>query len=144
LGLITYSELYSIIQLQVREIILSTFAWTEGRYAFNFQDLAGRELIKLQTPPADLVLEGIRHHYTSDRLNHLITSKNRVLIQSENPNFRYQQLHLGSSDMKIFDAINGRSSIEKIIKKSEMPELNVLQLCYGLLAMKIIHDKVPK
>ena len=140
-GLLTANQLYNLIQLQVREIILSTFSWKEGRYSFNFEDLAGKEMIKLQTPTADLVIEGIRRHYDLNRLIGILVSKDRILKKNENPHFAFQDLHLGTSENRIYNFINGRRTIQKISQDSKLPEENVLQLIYGLLVMKIIEDK---
>ena len=141
LGFLTSHDLYELIQLQVREIILSCFQWDEGRYAFNFEDMAGREMIKLQTPPADIVLDGIRKYYPIERLKQMIMDTKRILVKSENPAFRFQSLHMGSSEMRIFDLINGQRPIQEILGMSKAQEINVLQLIYGLLVMKIVEDK---
>lgn len=137
---ISASDLYSLIQLQVREMILSLFAWASGRYAFSFEDLAGRELIKLQTPPADLVIEGIKRFYNLERLDRMIVSRDRVLAKHDNPHFRFQQLHLAGVDAKIFDLINGKRSIAQIIADIKQPPMPVLQIIYALLAMKVAQD----
>lgn len=141
MGLLQPSDLFNLIQLQVKEIILSTFSWSAGQYAFSYQDLARMEMVKLKTSPADLVFEGIRRHYTPDRLERLIVSRDRVLAKHQNPHFRAQELHLGSSDQRIFNLINGERKISDIMTEAKIPEVNVLQLLYGLIAMKIVEDK---
>jgi len=141
MGLLQPSDLFNLIQLQVKEIILSTFAWSAGQYAFSYQDLARMEMVKLKTSPADLVFEGIRRHYTPDRLERLIVSRDRILAKHQNPQFHAQELHLGSSDLRVFNLINGERKISDIMAESKIPEVNVMQLLYGLIAMKIVEDK---
>lgn len=141
MGLLQPSDLFNLIQLQVKEIILSTFSWSAGQYAFSYQDLARMEMVKLKTAPADLVFEGIRRHYTPERLERLIVTRDRILAKHQNPQFRAQELHLGSSDQRVFNLINGERKISEIMAEAKIPELNVLQLLYGLIAMKIVEDK---
>ena len=141
MGLLQPTDLFNLIQLQVKEILLSTFSWSAGQYAFSYQDLARMEMVKLKTSPADLVFEGIRRHYTPERLDRLIVSRDRILSTDQNPQFRAQELHLGSSDQRIFNLINGERKISEIIADAKIPEINVLQLLYGLIAMKIVEDK---
>jgi len=141
-GLITSHTLFNLIQLQIREIIYSTFVWTEGNYAFSYEDMAGKEMIKNQTRSADLVLGGIERHYSTDRLLGQLVSKERVLEKNKNPAFALAHLHLGTLQNYTLQSINGRKNLEQILEQSKLEEKEALQLIYALLVMKVIQDKV--
>ena len=54
------AELYEAIQEQIRAIVWSLFSWGDGEVTFSIGDFEEKEMIRIQLPMRQVILEGVK------------------------------------------------------------------------------------
>lgn len=129
----------SLVEEQVKDVIWSTFEWTEGRYAFEVRYRPRRELIKLDLLPGELILQGIRRAVPLVRLRQEVPAAT-VLAPRPDPAWDLAALKLSDAEARILVFADGTKSVEDLLSLSDLPEREARSFLYGCRVMGILDE----
>jgi len=135
---ISADELYNIIIKQVKQIIFSLFQWEDGSYVLVEKTDFPREVISHKNNPIEIVFKGIKEYYSEKRLLKLIPSLKRAYKKINNNLVDLNYLDLEESDKIILKLANGKTTLEKIIEKVNLPKVKILASYYIFDVLNII------
>jgi curved DNA-binding protein CbpA len=148
LGYITPKDLFWGVKYQIKEIIYSLFELDEGNYEFYEDIMPADEVITLRISMDNLIYQGVK------RIGNILT------IQRDMPGpktvFRPNEEYVhtlkgeeGSIDMsvedkRIYALMNGKRSIEDIIRDSRADALEVMKTLYALRELGAVVEDEDK
>lgn len=136
LGFISPQDLVAGVKEQVKEIILSLFAWRDGRYIFDDSPLPSSDIIPLRLSIGNLIIEGIRGQDWQVLRKSLPPLKTK-LRPAADPSFLFQGADLEQDQQSVLSLIDGDRSIEELCTLSGLGDFNTLKAIYALLALKM-------
>ena len=137
MGLLKETEKLYYVAQQVKAIIYSVFGWEEGEYRLHFADRAGKEAIKIDLHPANLITRGVKKLYKPERLYRLLSPEDR-LIPSPQPAFGLHEVELERWEAELLPKVDGTRTLAELIHLAQRPEHAVYGFLYGLVALKIL------
>lgn len=136
LGLIQPEQRAELLVQQVKSIIWSTFAWTEGSFSFEPHRSSRAGLVKLSVFPGDLILEGVLKSET------LVTARTRMpshrrLSPAPDPPYGLHEFKFTADQARLLAWADGTKRVEDLLTLSELSEREALAtLCaYELLGL---------
>jgi DNA-binding response OmpR family regulator len=137
MGLLKETEKLYYVAQQVKAIIYSVFGWQEGEYRHHFTDRAGREAIKIDLHPANLIVRGVKKLYKPERLFRLMSPEDR-LVPSPQPAYGLHEVELERWEAELLPRVDGTRTVAELIHLAQRPEHAVYGFLYGLVALKIL------
>jgi two-component system, OmpR family, response regulator len=137
MGLLKETEKLYYVAQQVKAIIYSVFGWEEGEYRLHFADRAGKEAIKIDIHPANLITRGVKKLYKPERLYRLLSPEDR-LIPSPQPAFSLHEVELERWEAEMLPKVDGTRTLAELIHLAQRPEHAVYGYLHGLVALKIL------
>ena len=80
MGFLKRRELLPAVRRHLEDVVYSLFAWETGEWATHPGEATGSEKIRLATPPAALIFEGIRRKLPLDRLQRRLGPASTVVV----------------------------------------------------------------
>jgi hypothetical protein len=134
MGLLKETEKLYYDGQQVKAIIYSLFAWEDGHYQITFQDKATAQAIKLDLPPAMLILRGVKKLYKPERLRRIVGANDK-LAPSQDPTYQLSDLQLEPWEAELLSSLDGKRTVTDLVALVERPENAVLASLAALLAL---------
>jgi CheY-like chemotaxis protein len=134
MGLLKETEKLYYVGQQVKAIIYSLFAWEDGHYQITFQDKATAQAIKLDLPPAMLILRGVKKLYKPERLRRIVGANDK-LAPSQDPTYQLSDLQLEPWEAELLSSLDGKRTVTDLVALVERPENAVLASLAALLAL---------
>ncbi len=133
-GCLNVNDIISANAFRTKEIVKGIFGWSEGDFEFLEGQLPPVESCKLDISNADLIVSGIR--MTSlDRLKKILSSIMDIpLSVSTDPLHLFQSVTLTEEERAVMKLVDGRTSINQIVKKcgfTEEAALSALSVLTG-------------
>jgi len=101
---------------QVEAKLFEIFAWRDGQFLFKEGDIAPAEALRLDRPPAAVILEGIRRHYDAARqLAVMQTFVGHYVTLSPDPMLRLQEMTSDATELGFIRGIDGSARLETIL-----------------------------
>ncbi|PTL85949.1 hypothetical protein DAT35_00535 [Vitiosangium sp. GDMCC 1.1324] len=140
LGILDARRHPQLIEEQVKELLWSTFSWTEGAYGFSPKRPPQAGLVKLSVFPGDLILEGILR---SEPLESLRTrmSRSRRLFPTAAPPYALHELKLKGPQALLLAYTDGSKTVEDLLTLTELPERGVLATLRGLELIGVLEER---
>lgn len=108
MGVISPHNLRFGLELQLQVKLFDIFDWAEGEYVFRPDVPLAAEVIALDMPCAQIILEGIRRAYQHDRLRSAIEAlATHFLLLAEDPERRFQDLELQPAERLFVESLDG-------------------------------------
>ena len=142
MGLLTEQERLYYVGQQIKSILYSLFAWTDGSYQLSFQDRARKEAIKLDIHPATLVLRGVKKLYKPERLARILSMDDRP-IPGGDPLFSLSDVELQGWEALVVARCDGTRAVRELLRLSGKPELEALGMLVALVSMRILEVRRP-
>jgi tetratricopeptide (TPR) repeat protein len=136
MGALTAHDLVAQVKLQVKDIILSLFSWSEGQYRFDDAPIAGAEIIPLRMSIGNLILEGVRT-IDWEVIRKSLPPLKTVIRQAADPVLLFQDADLQPDQRKVLSLLDGTKSMEEICSLSGSGDFSTLQAIYVLLALRM-------
>jgi DNA-binding response OmpR family regulator len=137
MGLLSETERLYYVGQQIKSILYSLFAWEEGVFQLSFQARAGREAIKLDIHPANLVMRAVRKLYKPERLKRLLRDDQK-LIPSQDPHFNLSDVELQAWEAHLLTRANGMRPVRELLQLSGKPEMEARGLLVALHSLRIL------
>jgi CheY-like chemotaxis protein/Flp pilus assembly protein TadD len=106
---------------QVEAKLFEIFAWRDGQFMFKAGDNPPREALRLDRPPAALILEGIRRHYDPARQLAVMQSfVGQYVKLSPDPMLRLQEMTSDPTELAFIREIDGGVRLEAILDGAQI------------------------
>jgi tetratricopeptide (TPR) repeat protein len=139
LGLMTPQEVWKVVRKQIEEIILDLFVLRNGIFDFKEMSfLPEEELITLKLSAANLIYYGIKKIDDIDHITNDLPGLDSVLYFSSDPLDLFQDISLDSSGRKVLSCIDNKSTIQNIIQRTELGNLEAMKTINALLSTRLI------
>jgi curved DNA-binding protein CbpA len=143
MGVLNWERLGDALALQVRELLLQVFSWTEGRYEFEPRaEAVDHATLKLST--GDMILEAVRRVSGAPAVRHGLGDLERTLILSTDPLLRFQRLTLSAADGYVLSRVDGLSTAREIVAMIPLPAEEVERSLLGLLSTGLVEYLTPR
>jgi curved DNA-binding protein CbpA len=136
-GILKPHDLVDLVNLQIKEIILTLFSWRDGRYEFDQNALPLSEIIPLHISTGDLIIEGVSN------LDWKVVRKSlpplsTVVRPASDPSLLFQNAHLEQDQREVLSLIDGNKSIQDLCSLSGIGDFNTLKAVYVLMALRMV------
>jgi CheY-like chemotaxis protein len=107
---------------QVEAKLFEVFAWPEGKFMFKEGEAAQGEVLRLEKPPAALILEGIRRHYDDARQGAVLASyAGQAVTLNPDPTLRLQDISVEPTEVAFIGSIDGTLRLEPLLDRAPIP-----------------------
>ena len=139
-GLLDAARREQLVTEQVKEIIRSTLAWTEGAYGFSLMRPPRTGLVKLSVFPGDLILEGpLRTEHLVALRQHM--PRSRRLFPSAAPPYGLHELTLTGPQALLLAYADGSKTVEDLLALTDLSEREVLATLRGLELSGVLEER---
>ncbi len=122
MGVLSPYNLSRALVEQVEAKLFEVFAWSDGQYMFKEGDVPAGEALRLERPPAALILEGIRRHYDPERQQAVLDAyAGRYVALSPDPVLRLQEVTSDPTEQEFVREIDGRTRLETVLDSARIP-----------------------
>ena len=143
MGALNWDRLGDALAVQVRELLLQVFSWTEGGYEFQPRsDAGGHATLKLST--GEMILEAVRRVEGAAAVRHGLGGLERTVILSTDPLLRFQRLTLGPVDGYVLSRVDGIATAKQIVSMIPLPAEDVERSLLGLLCTGLVEYLPPQ
>lgn len=129
-----------LLEEQVKEIIWSTFTWTEGQYGFSAMRPQRADLVKLSVFPGDLVLEGVEKTETLVALRQRMAPSRR-LFPTADPPYGLHELKLQGPQALLLAYADGSKTVEDLLALTDLSERQALATLRGLELLGVLEER---
>ncbi|WP_164018844.1 response regulator [Pyxidicoccus trucidator] len=140
LGLMDAARRQQLLEEQVKEIIWSTFTWTEGQYGFSAMRPQRADLVKLSVFPGDLVLEGMEKTETLVALRQRMPPSRR-LFPTADPPYGLHELKLQGPQALLLAYADGSKTVEDLLALTDLSERQALATLRGLELLGVLEER---
>jgi hypothetical protein len=137
LGALESEDLLPSLEMHVRDILLDVFTWTHGDYELVMNQPGPEDVITLNIPWENLVLEGIRRTRSWSRVYRGIQSIDSAPVPTGNTEVLHR-LDLTEEEADILSHVNGRTSVERICEASYLPHFETCRLLWAFNVLGVI------
>jgi CheY-like chemotaxis protein len=139
LGIVTEAQRRALLEDQVKEIIWSTFTWTEGDYAFAPDKPLKDGAVKIAVFPGQLILDGCLK-------TPLLVLRQRLptelkLVPAADPPYQLEQLAFTSEQAQLIAWADGTKTVGDLLALSDLDERDALALLCGLLQTGLVEPR---
>ncbi|MFP2912624.1 response regulator [Pyxidicoccus sp. 3LFB2] len=140
LGLMDAARRQQLLEEQVKEIIWSTFTWTEGQYGFSAMRPQRADMVKLSVFPGDLVLEGVEKTETLVALRQRMPPSRR-LFPTADPPYGLHELKLQGPQALLLAYADGSKTVEDLLALTDLSERQALATLRGLELLGVLEER---
>ena len=139
-GLLDAPRRQQLLEEQVKEILWSTFTWTEGGYGFSPMRPQRADLVKLSLFPGDLVLEGVEKTETLVALRQRMP-RSRRLVPTADPPYGLHELKLQGPQAMLLAYADGTKTVDDLLALTDLSERQALATLRGLELLGILEER---
>ncbi len=140
LGLLTAEQRRQLIEEQVKEIVWSTFSWSEGAYGFSPMRPKRSDLVKLSVFPGNLILEGVLKTETLVALRQQMPATRR-LFPSADPPYALHELKLSGPQALLLAYADGSKTVEDLLSLTDLPVREALATLRALELLRVLEER---
>ncbi|WP_395849363.1 response regulator [Cystobacter fuscus] len=140
LGFVDARRRQQVLEEQVKEVLWSTFPWTEGAYGFSALRPPSAGRVALSLFPGDLILEGIQRSEPLVALRQHMPPSRR-LFPSAAPPYALHELKLKGQQALLLAYADGTKTVEDLLTLTELPEREGLATLRGLELLGVLEER---
>ena len=131
---ISEDELHKYIQMQIEEAVYHLFAWTQGSFHFDTDQMPDEDGIFLVSiPPEALLMEGARRVDEWSQVEKKIPSFDIVFQLDKHPDESDEDMELTKEQKKVLPFIDGVRTVNEIMDEAGLVEFETGKALYGLI-----------
>ena len=144
LGHLGDADLKSVLIRQSSELIYEILRWRHGRFRFA----AGLELppsvidAALALDVEAVLMEGYRRVDEWHLIERAIDNFDIVFLRNEDSVAQMGRGRLTRDELAVLELVNGKHTVQEIIRKSRMGSFEVSKMLYRLLSIKLVRRRV--
>jgi len=136
--IINSEELVQAIIGQIKEIIFKVFQWTEGEYLFKGGTLPSKEVIILNIPTEEIIIEGIQKIDKWSWINQAVGDSETYYKVSSKPLSIEGLLFLSPQAQKIIHYLSEEHTVQQICDFSSLGDFEMCKTLWGLSILGIV------
>jgi hypothetical protein len=134
MGILTPESLNQAVSAQVRGILWGAFEWEGGEVVFEIGPRKGQELVRLDLPIPEVILEGIRRVADVRHIVHRLGSAQTIFERIQSPLLSL----FSKEEQEFYHKVDGRTALQPLCARgpASVPEnarLLYAFFCLGLL-----------
>lgn len=131
---LTEDDLHRYIQMQIEEAVYHLFAWTQGSFHFDTDQMPDEDGIYLVSiPPEALLMEGARRVDEWSQVEKKIPSFDIVFQLDRHPDESDEDVELTKEQKKVVPFIDGVRTVSEIMDEAGLVEFETGKALYGLI-----------
>ncbi|MDA1104677.1 MAG: tetratricopeptide repeat protein [Gemmatimonadetes bacterium] len=131
---LTEADLQKYIQNQIEEAVYHLFAWTQGSFHFDTDQMPDEDGIFLVSiPPEALLMEGARRVDEWSQVEKKIPSFDIVFQLDKHPDESDEDVELTKDQKKLLPFIDGQRTVHEIMDEAGLVEFETGKGLYGLI-----------
>lgn len=140
-GILTENEIMKILEERTKEAVYSSMELDSGNFFFEKMQIPQYlSDIKVRIPASHLILEGARRVDERKYAAKMLHDPNIVFIRLMT-DVAMEDINLDDNELRIFSLIDGKRTLDDIIKMSGMEEKEVKRIIYTLERAGILRQK---
>lgn len=140
LDLITADQRRVLLEEQVRDILWSTFGWTEGDFQFTAKRPNRAELVPLSLFPGTVILEGVAKTETLLSLRQKM-ARTRRMFPTADPPYALHELALTDGQALLLAHADGSKTVEDLLSLSDLTEKDALGALVGFEMLSLVIER---
>lgn len=127
-------NLHKYIQMQIEEAVYHLFAWTQGSFHFDTDQMPDEEgLYLVSIPPEALLMEGARRVDEWSQVEKKVPSFDIVFQLDRHPDESDEEFELTKDQRKVLPFIDGQRTVDEIMDEAGLVEFDTGKALYGLI-----------
>ena len=139
-GLLSPAQVLRAIREQIEAIVWSLFSWQEGEVAFGAGELNASDMVQIQLPIRQCIIQGIRQAPDAKLMVSRLGQRDTVL----EPCYEIEDLVESSLDMgdfKLLQSVDGKKTLYELCAQGPKPAAEIAKMLY---AFQILHLICPQ
>jgi Domain of unknown function (DUF4388) len=142
LGYLKRRELLPAVRRHIEDILYSLFSWSSGSYTAISGPGGREEKIRLASPTALLIVEGVRRKVKLERLRALIGPPDTVLVPERSDDMNLTlfggDVDLSPEEREVIELFDGERTLGQVIELAPIDVEHVHQLAWALVALGMV------
>jgi hypothetical protein len=139
-GVLSPAQVLRAIRDQIESIVWSLFFWDEGEVTFGVGEFKAEEMVQIQLPIRQCIIEGIRRAPDAKLMVSRLGKRETIL----EPCYEIEDLvetGLDVGDYKILQSVDGKKTLYELCDLGPKPAAEIAKMLY---AFQILHLVCPK
>jgi hypothetical protein len=137
MGALEPEDLLPAVEQHVKEILLDVFTWTRGEYELIMSEPGLDDVVTLNFPMENLILEGIRRTRGWSLVYRGIGTIDSVPVPTGTTEVLFK-LELTDEEQEVLTHVNGRASVEQICQVSYLSNLETCRILWAFQVLGVI------
>ncbi len=137
-GYVTRQDVLATLQNHFISVINRLFTWVEGIFQFENDLLPPDDKIVTKVDLENIIIEGSRRLREWEQLQDEIPNLEMALKFTDRPGTNLRNVNLSVQEWKVVSYINPKNSIRQIAKATQMNDLEIRRIIYGLLQAGLV------
>lgn len=136
-GVLSPAQVLRAIREQIEAIVWSLFYWDEGEVTFGLGELETEEMVQIQLPIRQVIVEGIRRAPDAKAVLARLGSRETIL----EPCFETEDLietSLDVGDFKVLQAVDGKRTLFELCSLGPKSAGEIAKLLYAFQVLQLI------
>lgn len=143
-GYVSQQDILDSLRNYFTEIIGQLFTWVEGRFMFDETQDVPENRIGVLLPLENLIMEGSRQLREWEQLKQEVPNLDLALAFTDRPGVNLKKVNLNVEEWRVVSYINPKNSIRQIASVTQMQELEIRRIVYGLLQAGLVRFVRPE
>ena len=127
-------DVHQYIQMQIEEAVYHLFAWTQGSFHFDTDQMPDEEGMFLVSIPAEaLLMEGARRVDEWSQIEKKLPSFDIVFQVDRHPDESDEDVELTKDQKKVLPFIDGSRTVSEVMDEAGLVEFDTGKALYGLI-----------
>ena len=132
MGVINESDLGEMVREQLSEILLDTFMWDRGEYAFVAGELPTFEDITLDMSVEDMVLAGVQRVTSWSRVNAGCASDKTGFMLAPDYLSILDRMSVGQEEWEVVSALGSPRTLQDLCRRANLADFRICQVLWAL------------
>jgi hypothetical protein len=134
LGVLTPERLNTAITGQIREILLGAFEWDTGEAVFEAGARRSADLVRLDLPIPEAIVEGIRRTANVKRLVQRLGSGQTMLERVKGPDLAL----FSPPEQAFYRAVDGKTALQQLCAQGPGSQAENVRLLYAFFCLGLL------
>lgn len=133
-------EVYEAIRAQIEAVVWSLFYWQDGQVSFSIGEFKNVDMLRIQLPMRQVVLEGIKRAPNAKALVSRLGRKETIF----EPHFETNEiieLALDDEDYRLLQLVDGRRSLYEICSEGPLSPSDNAKLMYAFQVLQLVRRR---
>lgn len=136
-GILSPAQVYQAIREHVEGIVWSLFSWEEGEVSFRLGDLDDPEVVRIQIPLRQVIVQGVKRSANAKSVVHRMGGKETLL----EPAYRFEDLievALDEKEFRLLRSVDGRKSLYELCTQGPFTPPDNARLLYAFSVLGLL------